>query len=172
MRGVELGERLEKPKALLLAQLAEGGCLTRDHAAALFLGRDGFVARLADLAEDVPKAPLLTGRVLGDFAAAGHVALGPVLEALQERPDAEAGEGGDDEQPEDPPLVDAEHALPLAAALLNRWREAAGDEGAAAKAAWAAAGGDWARLLPGFARSEADVAKALDKHGAAWVASA
>ena len=120
----------------------------------------------------MPKAPLLTGRVLGDFAAAGHVALGPVLEALQERPDAEAGEGGDDEQPEDPPLVDAEHALPLAAALLNRWREAAGDEGAAAKAAWAAAGGDWARLLPGFARSEADVAKALDKHGAAWVASA
>jgi hypothetical protein len=158
------------PQAFLVAQL-EAGVLTDGHLAAAFLGPEGFVAGLADLAEDVPKAPPLTGAMLGDFAAAGRLALRPVVDAaLAERPrggeEGEDGEGGGD----DPPLVDAEQALPLVAALLNRWREVAGDDGAAAKAAWAAAELEWGQLLPSFAREPADVAKALSKHGAEWLA--
>jgi hypothetical protein len=147
------------------------------HLAALFLGPTGFVARLADLAEDVPKAPALTGRMLGDFAAGGRLQLRAVADAmLQDKARGSSGGGGDDEdeggedEGEDPPLVDAEKALPLVAELLNRWREVAGDDGAAAKAAWTASGLSWGQLLPSFARSEADVAKALDKAGAAWLA--
>lgn len=82
------------------------------------------------------------------------------------------GEEGDDEEGADPPLVDAEQALPLVAALLNRWRDVADDGGAAAKAAWAGASVEWASLLPSFARGEGDVAKALSKHGGDWLAAA
>ncbi len=129
------------------------------------------MARLSDLVEDVPKAPALTGRMLGDFAAAGRLPLRAVCDAMLE---AQGGGGGGDDEgdaPEDPPLVDAEKALPLVVELLNRWREAAGDDGAAAREAWAAGGLSWAQLLPGFAREEADVAKALERHGGAWLAA-
>jgi hypothetical protein len=163
---------LVPPQAFLSDQLEEGGCLTDEHLAALFLGPSGFVARLGDLAEDVPKAPALTGRMLGDFAAAGRLPLRPVCDAMLEAvAGGEDGEGGG-EGGEDPPLVDAEKALPLVVELLNRWREVAGDDGAAARAAWAAAGLSWAQLLPSFAREEGDVAKALERHGGAWLAAA
>jgi hypothetical protein len=154
------------------AQLEEGGCLKDEHLAALFLGPTGFVRRLSDLAEDIPRAPVLTGRMLGDFVAAGRVPLRPVVDAfLEEAPRREGDDaGGDDEEEADPPLVDAEKALPMVVALLNRWRDVAGDDGAAAKAAWAATGLEWAKLQPGFARSDADVADALKKADGEWLA--
>jgi hypothetical protein len=160
-----------------LQQQLESGGLSDAHLAALFLGPSGFLARLADLAEDVPKAPALTGRMLGDFAAGGHLQLRAVADAvLQVKARGSGGDGGGDEGDggsdggEDPPLVDAEKALPLVAELLNRWRAAAGDDGAAAKAAWADSGLSWGELLPSFAREEADVVKAVEKHAVAWVA--
>ena len=157
---------LPNPQAFLKAQLEEGGCLTDKHLSALFLGPSGFVARLSDLAEDIPKAPVLTGSMLGDFVAAGRVGLRPVVDAmLEEAPSSDGDDAGGD-----PPLVDAEHALPLVVALLNRWREIAADEGAAAKAAWAGTGLEWSALQPEFARDAADVTKALDKAGGTWLA--
>ncbi|KAI8471249.1 MAG: MIF4G domain-containing protein [Monoraphidium minutum] len=174
VRGVPLDERFEKPKAFLQAQL-EAGSLGDAELASLFLGPGGFVSRLADLVEDVPRAPALTGRMLGDFAAAGRLQLRPVADAaLSERPRGSGGgEEGDEDEGEDPPLVDAEQALPLVAALLNRWRELGDDGGAGAapRAAWAASGLAWPQLLPSFARGPGDVSKALDKHGAAWLAA-
>lgn len=182
VRGVPLEERLEKPKAFLQSQLEEGGCLTDAHLAALFLGPSGFVARLSDLVEDVPKAPALTGRMLGDFAAAGRIPLRAVCDAiLEDKPRGGGGDGGADEagaqaeeeEGADPPLVDADKALPLVVELLKRWREVAGDdEGAAAREAWAATGLQWSQLLPGFAREEADVTKALQRHEGTWLNSA
>lgn len=160
----------------MVQQLEEGGVLHDEHLTALFLGSSGFVARLSDLVEDVPKAPVLTGRMLGDFVAAGRLPLRAVCDAmLEDKPrggggsgSGDDGDGGDDEGG-DPPLVDAEQALPLVVALLNRWREVAGDEGAAAHAAWAASGLEWKQLLPEFAREDADVSKALEKHGGSWL---
>jgi hypothetical protein len=158
-------------QVFLQAQLEEGGCLTDAHLAALFLGPGGFVTALPDLAEDVPKAPVLAGRMLGSFAAAGHgVGVRAICDAMLDDPprqDEDAAEG--DPPNMNPPLIDAEQALPLVAALLARWREAAGDDGAAAREAWSAAGLEWAQLLPDFAREESDVQRALEKAGGTWI---
>ena len=123
------------------------------------------MARLSDLVEDVPLAPVLTGRMLGGWVAAGRLQLRDIADAMLNDDPVGEGEGG-----ADPPLVDAEKALPLVVELLNAWRSAAGDDGAAARAAWAATGLDWRQLLPEFAREDADVAKSLEKAGGAWLA--
>ena len=54
-------------------------------------------------------------------------------------------------------------------ALLKAWRDTAGDDGAAAREAWAATGLEWKQLQPEFAREDADITAALDKAGGAWL---
>lgn len=92
------------------------------------------VATLPDLVEDVPISPLLVAELAGHFLAAGQLSFtlaefaAAVREAgaedAAEEPKASKGEDGGDQEEEDaeaqePPLIDAEKALPMLLVVAN-----------------------------------------------------
>lgn len=64
--------------------------------------------------DDVPKSPVLVAELIGHFMAAGALSfgLGELVSAVKDAGAVGAGEKQEDD-PEDPPLVDAEKAAPM-----------------------------------------------------------
>jgi hypothetical protein len=81
------------------------------------------VAALVDLAEEVPKSPVLVAEVIGHFLAAGQLSFGLAelaaavkdAGAAQQEANKEDGDG----EGEDPPLVDQERAAPILLVVAN-----------------------------------------------------
>jgi len=153
IRGVDMSERLTKLKPFFTEQLAAADSPVTP--AVFSQAALGFVDNLADLVDDIPKAPAVFTEFVGEFVANGTVSFKEVVAAVLDAGERPEKEEGDEEEP-DMPLVDVGEAGPIVMKLLAAIKVAKGEE--AAKAQWQEAGVQVTQLIPSFEKDGGDKA--------------